>query len=72
MRQVVGGDVAGDVVAVEARRLEFRELRIGGAHRALQRLEVLVDQKVGADLLRDLGLGAPGGDSSRWFGMSMP
>src|SRR5207248_2020472 len=62
VRQVVGGDVAGDVIAVEARSLEFLQPWIGRAHRALERFEVLVDEEVGADLDGDLGFGAAGGD----------
>ena len=48
--RLVGGDVAGDVLAVEARRLELLEFRIDGANRALQRFEVLIDKQIGADL----------------------
>src|SRR5438132_6890596 len=48
VRQVVCGNVAGDVMTVEARSLEFLEPRIGRAHRTLERLELLVDQEVGA------------------------
>src|SRR6266850_3570849 len=60
--QVVGGDVAGDVVAVEAGGLEIGEARIGAPHRVLQLLEVLVDERVGTDLAADLLLAAVGGD----------
>ena len=48
------GDVAGDVVAVEARGLEAFELRIQRADRALHRVHVLVDQRVATDDLANL------------------
>ena len=63
--QVVAGHVAGDVDPVEARGLEAGKPRIDLAHRVLQLLQVLVDQGVGADLVRDLVLAA-------LVGMSMP
>ena len=53
LREVVGGHVAGDVFAVEARRLELGEPGAGGAHRGLQRLELLVNEEIGADLARE-------------------
>jgi len=33
MRKVIGGDVAGDVIAVEARRFEIPDPRVRGANR---------------------------------------
>src|SRR5882672_10783295 len=60
--EVLAGDVSGDVDAVEARSLELGELRVDRAHRGLERVEVLVDDRVGSDLARDLLLVAPGGD----------
>src|SRR5436190_2833231 len=51
---LVGADVAGDVAAVEARRLEAVELGVERADDALHRRDVLVDQRVGADQLADL------------------
>src|SRR5205807_7493737 len=60
--QVVAGDVPRDVVPVEARGLEVLQLRIGAAHDVLQRVEVLVDECIGADLPRHLLLAAMRGD----------
>src|SRR2546423_6154761 len=63
--QIIAGDVAGDVVAVEARGLEVRELRVGAAHGVLQLVEILVDERVGADFARHLLLAAVRGDQLR-------
>src|SRR5204863_9466994 len=54
LAQVVGGHVAGDVDAVEAGRLEMREARVGAAHRLLQLIQVLVDERISADLAAHL------------------
>ena len=71
-REIGRRDVAGDVLAGEAGRVERLDLRIvvqAGAH---QVVEVLVDQPVGADQLRDLFFGATAATSSDAAGMSMP
>ena len=60
--EVLAGDVSGDVHPIETRRFKLRELRVDRAHRKLQRLEILVDDRVSADLARDLLLVAAGGD----------
>src|SRR5882762_10198681 len=60
--QVVAGDIPRDVVPVEARGLEVLQPRIGAAHRVLQRVKVLVDERIGADLSRHLLLAAMRGD----------
>src|SRR5882672_5785973 len=58
--EVLAGDVSGDVDAVEARSLELGELRVDRAHRGLERVEVLVDDRVGSDLAR------PAARRARW------
>src|SRR5690606_3471847 len=60
--EVFRRDVAGDVVAVEARGLELADPRSGGSHRALHRVDALVDQGVGADRDPDLFIAAAMGD----------
>jgi hypothetical protein len=45
-------DVAGDVAAVEATGLEALQARLQRGHDALHRVEVLVDQRIGADVWR--------------------
>src|SRR5216684_7292439 len=60
--EVLAGDVAGDVYPVETRGLELRELRIDRAHRGLERVQILIDDRVCTDLARDLLLVPPGGD----------
>src|SRR5437868_9114323 len=55
---VVRVDVARDVHAVEARRIEAVELGIQRTDRALHPLDVLVDQRVAVDDLADLLDGA--------------
>src|SRR5262249_44882378 len=52
--EVFAGHVSGDVDAVEARGLELGKLRVDRAHCRLERVEVLVDDGVGADLAGDL------------------
>src|SRR5229473_5372708 len=52
--EVLAGNVSGDVHAVEARGFELSELRIDRAHRGLERVEVLIDDRIGADLARAL------------------
>src|SRR4029453_3526377 len=60
VRQVVGRDVAGDVVTVEARRLELPDPGICRADRGLERCQILVNQKIRADLAGDFGFAASG------------
>src|SRR5690349_15644319 len=49
MRQIVRSYVSGDVLAIETRGLEVDDARIAVAHRILQRVEVLIDEEIGAD-----------------------
>ena len=51
--EVLGRHVAGHVVAVEARRLEFLQRRVDVAHRLLQRFDVLIHEVIRADHARD-------------------
>ena len=64
-RQVFGSDVAGDVVARETRGVEFLDAGMI-VHAGLDEIfEILVDQPVGADELRDFRLGAIGWPRAR-------
>src|SRR5713101_6700762 len=52
--EVLAGHVSGDVHAVEAGRFELGELGIDRAHRSLERVEVLVDDRIRPDLAGNL------------------
>src|SRR5690606_33579972 len=58
-------DVAGDITAVEAGRLEGLHGGIQVAQGLFQIVQILVDQAVGADLACNLRLVTPGGDQFR-------
>src|SRR5207249_6789246 len=60
--KVLAGDVSGDIHPVETRGLELRELRIDRAHRILERVQILIDDRIRPDLARDLLLVPPGSD----------
>ncbi len=60
--EVVGGDVAGDVGAVEDRGVEVSEAGAGLGDGLLEVAEVLEDDAVGADVLRELVDGFAAGD----------
>src|SRR5476651_863313 len=60
--EVFGRDVAGHVHAVEAGAIESLDRGIQPAHIVDERLEILVDHRVGADQGGDLVLGSSGGD----------
>src|SRR5712691_2016812 len=62
MRQIIGGDVTGDVIPVEAGRFELLDPWVRGTNRRFEPREILVDQEIRADLTRDLRFGASGGD----------
>ena len=49
--EVVLVDVAGDVAAIEAGGLENRQVRTDRRDRAAQGVEILINERIGADLL---------------------
>src|SRR5687767_696793 len=52
LRKVLGGNVTRHVAAVEARGVEFGQPGVGLRDRALECVEILVDQQIGIDLAR--------------------
>src|SRR5438105_13991241 len=60
--EIFARHVSCNVYPVETRGLELRELRIDRAHRGLERVQILINDRVRPDLARDLLLVPPGGD----------
>ncbi len=55
-------NIAGDIATVEAGGLEIRQVGANSGHRLLERIDVLIDQRIGTDLAGNAVIGTTGGD----------